>query len=159
MNHINFLDKNIYNLLKKLDSQSNNIIWPTIFEYYSAVQLSITHKKPFWVWKDIPKEEKLKAKLPVLDKGIDISDETFTNLGQCKYYSNGNYITYNKISSFLATRVLVGRQDINFNLIRTNDCKIDKSLQSIIFRKDLKDIKIDNQDFLLYCQNVKLKYD
>lgn len=153
-NHILFLNSNMYKLIKSIKYEQNKMLVPTLFEYYSAVKLTHIYQRPFWVWKDILPIKKQKANFSITDKGIDISDETFTIIGQSKYYSPKNYITYGKLSTFLATKVLVGRHDIQFNLIRTDDCKIQKNVQSIINRGDLTDVCVDRNEFKYYCDNL-----
>jgi hypothetical protein len=131
---------------------------PIVFEYYSAIHLTNIYKRPFWVWKDVCPLKKKYSNFPVRDKGIDISDETFTFLGQSKYYSEKTQITYGKLSTFLATKVLVGKNDITFNLIRTSHSKIEPTLIPMIKRKDLIDIPLDNQKFLCDIKDIIKNY-
>jgi hypothetical protein len=88
-NHISYLEQNIKQLLVHLP---NNLTWPTIFEYYSAIHLSNKYQKPFYVWKDLSPTQKKNANFPNTDKGVDITEPSFTILGQSKYYSENNTI-------------------------------------------------------------------
>ena len=153
-NHISFLEKNIKQLLFHTH---NNLTFPTIFEYYSAIHLTKIHQKPFYVWKDLSRTQKKNANFPNTDKGVDIADESFTILGQSKYYSENNSITYGKLSTFLSTDKLVGRNDLQFILLRTDHSRIDKFIKPMIDRKILIDIPLKNIDFLSFCEHIKKK--
>ena len=154
ISHISYLEKNIKDLLKH---PPNNLTWPTIFEYYSAIHLSNIHQKPFYVWKDLSPFQKKNANFPNTDKGVDITETSFTIIGQSKYYSENNTITYGKLATFLSTDKLVGRNDLQFILLRSHHSIIDKSIKQMIDRKDLIDISLNNNDFLSFCEEVKNK--
>jgi superfamily II DNA or RNA helicase len=153
-NHISYLEQCLQNLFYH---PPNNLTWPTIFEYFSAIHLSQTYNKPFFVWKDLSPTQKKNANFPNTDKGVDISEESFTILGQSKYYSESNTITYGKLATFLATKTLVGRNDLQLILLRTHHSSISSDIKMIIQRKDLTDIPINNSHFLSYCEEIKSK--
>ena len=70
--HISYLEQSIQNLLYH---SPNNLTWPTIFEYFCAINLSQTYNKPFFVWKDISPIQKKNSNFSNTDKGVDISDD------------------------------------------------------------------------------------
>jgi hypothetical protein len=55
---------------------------PTLFEYYSAIQLTKQFQTRFYAYQDIPDSHKKYAGFPIYDKGIDLIDETFQNIAQ-----------------------------------------------------------------------------
>ena len=118
MSHITFLEENIYTALNHLNEKS----LPSIFEYYCAIFLSKKHNENFYVWKDILPSIKENLKAPTNDKGIDISNEYFTNLNQVKYYGEDSIICYSKLSTFLAFGTFFTkeiRNNICYSLLRT----------------------------------------
>ena len=121
---------------------------PTRFEYYSAIHLTTLYNTCFYVYKDIPISHKRNAGFPITDKGIDLIDETFDHIGQVKYYGSRSKIHYGKLSTFLATPILVGRKNLQLTLIRTNNSKLHSDIQQIVQRGDLTDITLCPQEFL-----------
>ena len=154
VNHILYLEKKIKELLVHTP---NNLTFPTIFEYYSAIHLTNLYQKPFYIWKDLSSTQKKNANFPSTDKGVDITDLTFTILGQSKYYSENNTITYGKLATFLSTDKLVGRNDLKFILLRSHHSLIDKFIKPMIDRKTLIDIPLNNNQFLSFCKDIKNK--
>jgi hypothetical protein len=152
--HILYLEENIKQLLVH---PPNNLTLPTVFEYYCARHLTTTYEKPFYVWKDISPINKRNANFPNTDKGVDITDEYFSILGQAKYYSENNTVTYGKLATFLSTDKLVGRNDLKFILLRSHHCRIDKFIKPMIERKTIIDIPLDNKEFLSFCEEIKKK--
>jgi len=152
--HISYLEKNINQLLIHTP---NNLTWPTIFEYYSAIHLSKLYQKPFYVWKDLSPIQKKNYNFPNTDKGVDITETSFTILGQSKYYSENNTITYGKLATFLSTDKLVGRDDLQFILLRSHHSLIDKFIKPMIDRKTLIDIPLNNNEFLSFCEEIRNK--
>lgn len=150
-NHISFLNSKM--TFFKYNSKHNNLFLPTLFEYYSSIHLTKILNHPFFVYKDLSNEIKLTNGFTIRDKGIDIIDQSTNFIGQCKYYSKENSITYSKISTFLASEKIVGKK-LDFYLIRTNDCKIDTLVKKMIDRNDLKDISICREDFLHFISKI-----
>lgn len=66
--NIDFIGKQIINLL---NSEQNNLTWPSLFEYGWAYILTIRNNKPHFVWKDITPFQKETLNVPIGDKGID----------------------------------------------------------------------------------------
>jgi hypothetical protein len=164
IDHINFLEKKIYDIYNIYTNNNTtkefktfNKYSPYIFEYYSAIHMTNLFKKPFYVYKDFPKEKKIYENFPIRDKGIDIIDESCNIIGQSKYYSSENYITYGKLSTFLASEKLVGK-NLSFYLIRTEHSLLDKDIKFMINNKIIKDIPINNDYFLEQVQIINIKY-
>lgn len=128
-------------------------IYPYIFEYYSAIYMTKLLKKPFFVYKDFSKESKIYQNFPVRDKGIDIIDDSLDIIGQAKYYSSETYITYGKLATFLATEKLV-RKNLSFYLIRTDHCKLDKNIKSMVNNNIIHDIPLNNKVFLNEIERI-----
>ena len=149
MSHISHLEKTI----KTLVSSKNPIIYPKIFEYYSAIKLTNMLKTPFFVYQDFPSCKKIKNNFPVRDKGIDLINTSLNIIGQCKYYSSKTTITYGKLSTFLASDKLVGK-NLKYYLLRTDDCKIDSFVKNMIDREEIYDVKIYKQEFLEYLKII-----
>ena len=120
------------------------------FEYYSAIHLTKLHKVCFYAYKDIPISHKLYAGFPLTDKGIDLIDETFSHIGQVKYYGPRSKIHYGKLSTFLATPILVGRKHLQLTLVRTHHSKLHSDIHHIVQRGDLKDVTLCAREFLRY---------
>ena len=100
ISHLNYLHEKIFEL-KQLEI--NNLSEPTLFEYYSAVFLTNHYNQPFYLWKDLSPSQKQNFNLPCRDKGVDISNCSFTILGQSKYYSKNSTVTYGKLSTFFVS--------------------------------------------------------
>ncbi len=79
----------------------------TRFEYYSAIHLSKLHHIHFYAYQDIPVRHKRYSGFPLVDKGIDLIDETFSHIVQVKYYGPKHKIGYGNLATFLGTPVLV----------------------------------------------------
>ena len=148
--HVEFLDKKI-KLLMKSSIDNNNI--PTIFEYYSAIKLTKQFNKEFYVYNDVFKFRKQDFNFPIKDHGIDVTNLSLNSIGQCKYYSSNSYITYKKLSTFLASEKLVGKK-LDFFLVRTAHSKLDCLVKKMIFRNNIIDIPINNDEFLDYINNI-----
>ena len=123
---------------------------PSRFEYYSAIHLTKLYHVCFYAYKDIPISHKRYAGFPITDKGIDLIDETFNHIGQVKYYSSRSKIHYGKLSTFLATPVLVGRKHLQMTLVRTHHSKLHSDIQNIVRRRDLNDVTLCALDFMKY---------
>jgi hypothetical protein len=149
LDHINLLEKNIYNIYKtkcKTYDENKRYI-PYIFEYYSAIHMTKLLEAPFYLYKDFSKQSKIYQNFPVQDKGIDIINDSLDIVGQAKYYSSKTHITYGKLSTFLATEKLV-RKKLSFYLIRTDHSRLDNNIKSMINNKIIYDVPINNKDFL-----------
>lgn len=144
-----YLSKHIY-LLERNMYRMTHI--PTMFEYYSALYLSRMYKKPFYVYRDVLYNHKEKYGFPIQDKGIDVIDHSFRTIVQVKYYKEGNQIQYKKLSTFLATPLLVGRSDLQLILVRPNHCTIHSDINKIISRGDLIDIAVCPKEFISYIK-------
>jgi hypothetical protein len=149
--HIEFLDQKIKLLIHK-GSIDNNI--PTIFEYYSAIKLTKRFNREFYVYNDIFKFRNKDFNFPQKDHGIDVIDLSLKSVVQCKYYSSNSYITYKKLSTFLASEKLVGKK-LDFFLARTEQSKLDCLVKKMIDRNDIVDIPVNNNEFLDYIDNIK----
>ena len=123
---------------------------PTLFEYYSALHLTQLYKKPFYVYNNVSSSHKTQFGFPICDKGVDLVDEQFSHIVQVKYYKEDRYIGYGKLSTFLATPILVNNNHLQLSLVRTNHSKLSTDIQDIITRGQLKDITLCNKDFLKY---------
>ena len=123
---------------------------PTLFEYYSARHLTRMYNKPFFVYNDLDVSQKAKFGFPLCDKGVDIVDEDFTHIAQVKYYKEDRHIGYGKLSTFLATPLLVGRGDLVLTLLRTSHSKLDRDIQNIIERGYMNDVSLCDKEFLQY---------
>ena len=121
---------------------------PSRFEYYSAIHLTKLHNVCFYAYKDIPISHKRYAGFPLTDKGIDLIDETFSHIGQVKYYGPRSKIHYGKLSTFLATPILVGRKNLQLTLVRTHHSKLHSDIQNIVHREDLNDVTLCAQEFM-----------
>ena len=121
---------------------------PTAFEYYSAIHMTYFHHTPFYVYQDIPMSYKLQHGFPIQDKGVDIANNTFTHIGQAKYYREGNIIHYGRLATFLATPLLVGKKDIKLTLIHTHECTLHEEIKQIISRGDLTNFPLCSAAFL-----------
>jgi hypothetical protein len=120
---------------------------PSRFEYYSAIHLTKLHNVCFYAYKDIPISHKRYAGFPLTDKGIDLIDETFSHIGQVKYYGPRSKIHYGKLSTFLATPILVGRKHLQMTLVRTHHSKLHSEIHQIVQRGDLKDVTLCAREF------------
>ena len=161
LNHIQFLEKNIYNIYTTYKYKTDKLTFykdiPYIFEYYSAIHMTKLFKKPFFVYKDFPKNLKIKQNFPIEDNGIDLIEESMNIVGQVKYYSPKNYITYRKLATFLASEKLIGKP-LSFYLIRTEHCLLDNNIKSMINNNIIIDIPINNDTFLEEIKRIKQKY-
>lgn len=153
MNHTRFLESKIYKLIYK--NPKNNLTLPTCFEYYSAIFLTNLYDTPFNVWKDIDKNIKNVHGFPKRDLGIDLSNDTFSIIGQSKYYTKST-ITYEKLSTFLAIEKLANSSNnIKSVLIRNKDSKIDSNVKKMIQNNILIDIEINEKDFMKKIESLK----
>lgn len=138
--HLHFLEQRMSNI-KHL---------PTLFEYYSAIHLTKKQQIRYYVYQDLPDSHKRDAGFPIMDKGVDLVDETWQNIVQVKYYGQKNKIHYGKLATFLGTPILVGRKHLNLTLVRTNHCKVHSEIHRIIRRGDLIDVPLSSRDFLKF---------
>ena len=145
-NHICFLEQKMKSLTHL----------PTIFEYYSALHLSRVYQSRFYVYPDIRPAHKMQHRFPIQDKGVDIIDEHFQHIAQVKYYSPKSIICYGRLSTFLATPILVSRTNLQMSLIRTSHCSLHSEIQSIISNGDMMDITLCDKEFLHYIKSIKL---
>jgi len=177
--HIEILEKSIYNIYNKktrfnIDEKSSfynvykhktkdippptiHIDMPYIFEYYSAIHMTKLFNKPFYVYKDFPRQSKMYQNFPVIDKGIDVIDDCLEIIGQSKYYSENNCITYGKLATFLASEKLV-RKRLTFYLLRSDHCKLDSDITSMIKNEIIYDIPINRFVFLKDIEIINNKY-
>lgn len=123
---------------------------PTLFEYYSAIQLTKLRQARYYVYQDIPYSHKHHAGFPVEDKGVDLVDETWQHIVQVKYYGPKQKIHYGKLATFLGTPLLVGRRHLNLTLVRTSHCKLHSDIHRIIRRGDLSDVTLDSRAFIKF---------
>lgn len=150
--HIQFLERKIYDLGK----HDHPLSRPTQFEYYSAIYLSRLHEKSYYVWKDLTPAQKEKAEFPINDKGIDLAEETFTSVGQVKYYGEKQSIGYGKLATFCGMPVLTGK-DLVLNLLRTSHSCLSSDIQGIVKGGRMMDIPLCNQTFLDTCERIQLE--
>ena len=148
--HISNIKYMIKNYMKKHNPYSPNFL-PCLFEYYFAIHLSKILNKDFYIYNDLTITCPI-YDFPKRDNGIDLIDTSLSVIGQCKYYSNNNYITYGNLSTFLASDKLIGKK-FEFYLIRTDESKIDNMVQKIIDRKDMVDICLSKKEFLRYIRS------
>ena len=126
---------------------------PTLFEYYAAVHLTTELQKIFYVYRDLPDSHKTNAGFPIQDKGIDVIDETLQHIVQVKFYKKNGEIHYGKLSTFLATPILVGHKNLRLTLVRTNHSWLHPEIQKIVKRGDMNDVTLCSNKFL---QSLKL---
>ena len=96
--HVRFLQGNIVDLMRR---PPNNLTLPTLFEYWSALQLTLEKNVPFTVWKDIDPNIKRNHKVPHKDMGVDLTTDDFKTLVQCKFYSEMSCINWGGFGTFL----------------------------------------------------------
>jgi hypothetical protein len=129
---------------------------PTLFEYYAAIQLTKDLQTQFYAYRDIPDSHKTKAGFPIQDKGIDVIDATLQHIVQVKFYKKGGEIHYGKLSTFLATPILVGKKHLQLTLVRTNHSHLHPEIQRIIQRGDMKDVTLCSNRFLESLKKTNL---
>ena len=152
ISHLNYLHEKIFEL-KQLEI--NNLSEPTLFEYYSAVFLTNHYNQPFYLWKDLSPLQKQNFNLPCRDKGVDISNCSFTILGQSKYYSKNSTVTYGKLSTFLAfDKLNPSIKNIDFCLLRLTESNISSEVSQMISYKTLKDFPIEKDVFMSYITSI-----
>jgi hypothetical protein len=121
---------------------------PTLFEYYTAIHLTKKLETPFYVYCDLPHSHKINSGFPIQDKGIDVIDSTLQHIVQVKYYKKHGEIHYGKLSTFLATPILVGHNHLRLTLVRTNHSRLHPEIQKIVKRGDMNDVTLCPQQFL-----------
>ena len=121
---------------------------PTLFEYHAAMHLTRLHGIRFYVYQDIPESHKRGAGFPARDKGVDLISETYDHIAQVKYYRPKRIIHYGKLSTFLATPILVGRPSLRLTLLRTSHCRLHRDIQTIVERGDMQDVTLCERAFL-----------
>lgn len=154
--HLISLEKNIY-LCLTLKKSCKKASFPSIFEYYSAIHMTKLINKPFFVYDDFSKEAKLNQNFPTRDIGIDLICDSLDIIGQSKYYSSKSYITYGKLSTFLATEKLVGKP-LSFYLIRSDNCRLDNNVKYMIKNNVIHDIPLNKDIFLKDIKIINDKY-
>ena len=152
--HIQFLERKIYDLGKHEHPLSR----PNQFEYYSAIHLSKVHEKPYYVWKDLTPVQKEMAGFPINDKGIDLAEETFTSVGQVKYYGEKQSIGYGKLATFCGMPALTGR-NLVLNLLRTSHSCLSSDIQGMVKGGRMTDIPLCTHTFLDTCERIQLEGD
>jgi len=121
---------------------------PTAFEYYSAIHMTQLYQKPFYVYQDIPAQTKQQWGFPLQDMGVDLADERFDHIAQVKYYRSDSEITYGRLSTFLATPLLVGRKHLTLSLLRPQESILHAHIQKIVMRGDITDHTLCAKAFL-----------
>ena len=121
---------------------------PTLFEYYAAIHLTKKLQTQFYVYRDLPDSHKVTAGFPIQDKGIDVIDSTLQHIVQVKFYKKHGEIHYGKLSTFLASPILVGRKNLQLTLVRTNHSWLHPELQNIVRRGDMNDVTLCPNQFL-----------
>ena len=143
--------------LQFLHYQMKSIVHvPTLFEYYAAIHLTKQLQTLFYAYEDIPQSHKINAGFPIRDKGIDLIDETFQTIVQVKYYKKHSKIHYGKLSTFLATPILVGRKDLRLTLVRTNHSWLHPEIQTIVTLGDMNDVRLCPNQFLRSLKKTTL---
>jgi hypothetical protein len=121
---------------------------PTLFEYHAAMHMTRIHGVRFYVYQDVPESHKVGAGFPATDKGVDLISETYDHIAQVKYYRPGRAIHYGRLSTFLATPLLVGRPHLRLTLLRTTHCQLHREIQAMVERGDLRDVTLCQRAFL-----------
>lgn len=135
--------------LRYLHYQMKSIVHlPTLFEYYAAIHLTKERQTLFYAYRDIPDSHKVHAGFPIQDKGIDVIDANMQHIVQVKYYKKNGEIHYGKLSTFLATPILVGKKHLQLTLVRTNHSWLHPEIQNIIRRGDMNDVTLCPEMFL-----------
>src|SRR3990167_2513423 len=117
--HVRFLQGNIVELLRHQQTDDTQTL-SKIFEYWSAIQLTVEKNVPFNVWKDINPDVKGKFNLPQNDMGVDLATDDFKTLVQCKFYSETTCINCREFSTFpLFHMQFKNYSDIRMVLTRT----------------------------------------
>lgn len=149
--------------VKSLLEKNNELTIPAIFEYFSAYKMCEEYKENFNVWGDISPDLKEKNNFPNNDMGVDIANENFYHLGQCKYYQNST-ITWRKLCTFLSFPTLtdVSENLDNFikhhklHLLRSENSKCSKLINNVFKAKNLTDNILNEKefrDFIEMCKN------
>jgi len=120
---------------------------PTLFEYYAAMHMTRLHGTCFYVYQDVPVSHKIAAGFPETDKGIDLISEDYDHIAQVKYYRPTRMIHYGKLSTFLASPLLIGRPRVQMTLLRTSHSCLHREIAAIIARGDMKDVTLCQKDF------------
>ena len=120
---------------------------PTLFEYYAAIHMSRLHHTCFYVYQDVPVSHKIARGFPATDKGIDLINETYDHIAQVKFYRSQRMIHYGKLSTFLATPLLVGRPQLQLTLLRTAHSTLHREIEAIVRRGGIHDIGLDADAF------------
>lgn len=121
---------------------------PTLFEYYAAAHLTKELNKIFYVYHDLPDSHKTSAGFPIEDRGIDVIDDTLQHIVQVKFYKKNGVIHYGKLSTFLASPILVGHKNLRLTLVRTNHSYLHSDIQKIVKRGDMNDVTLCPHTFL-----------
>lgn len=141
---------------KIIGKQRNSLTDPTLFEYACAYYLSESEGKRCYVWKDMPALMKIERGFPLNDKGVDIVEEDFKNLIQCKYYEKST-IYWQSLSTFLAfPRLSEDMIAHKLTLMRSENSRISNDINRTICVKNLEDKIILNSyflDFLKKCED------
>ncbi len=148
--HLAYLERQIHDLGKHHAPMTRAVQ----FEYYSAIYMTLLHKKPFYVWKDLTPRQKEAAGFPINDKGIDITEPSFDIVGQAKYYGEGQSIGYGTLATFLAMPILSGK-NLDLHLLRTEHSRITTDIQTIVKGGRLTDEPMCASTFLETCAELE----
>jgi superfamily II DNA or RNA helicase len=148
--HLAFLHYQLHYLLK---SEQNALTYPTLFEYFTAISFTKQFNKPFWVWKDIEPSKKMELDFPVIDKGVDITEDSFTDLVQVKYYQSGHTISFGKLATFLAFDKFSDHK-VNLHLARTDGSRLSSDIHKMVTKGFLCDYPLSSEGFLDYLKNL-----
>ena len=127
---------------------------PIMFEYYCAMVMSKIYKTPFYVWKNLSPSHTKKAienGFPLREKGIDLFNDSFSHIGQSKFYGKNTTITYGKLSTFLASDKLVGKP-LRMTLLRTDHSRLSNDIVKMVECGVIDDVRVCTDDFLDRCR-------
>ena len=138
---------------RSISQRVNALTTPSLFEYFSAYHLSNQLNTPFYVWKDLTPTQKEKCYFPNTDKGCDVADETFENLGQAKYYEKST-VCYGKLGTFLGLDKYSGMKH-SFHLLRSENSKLSKDVKGMVDRGNIFDHRLLESAFDEFVKNSK----
>ena len=164
--HARMLEWKMFQIMKGTQHSIHSMTIPTIpvmtklFEYYAAEQLTLSVNRPFHVWGDIHPTQKKNARFHIRDVGVDVADDTFTVLSQCKYYEKDVTIRYDdKLHIFFNTPIMVGRRDMKLVMIRTNHSVLEDRLQKMMVEADITDLQFSNEKFIKDLKLIKHSFE
>lgn len=123
---------------------------PVMFEYYCAMVMTKKYNTPFYVWKKLESHHLKKALeegFPLQDKGVDLFNDSFSHIGQVKFYGEKTSITYKKLSTFLSTDKLTGKS-LRMTLLRTDHSHLSNDITKMINKGVIEDIRVCTDEFL-----------